>query len=250
MECLWNSSAICLNLFKAIHHTNPMVNITFDEHGVHIMSMDMSKTSLVKLLLTPNSFKKYKCITPITIGMYTETMVMILQKAKKNELIWKAHDNMALSIIFLNDDQKCEFRLQAIDIDEEHLDIPELNDNILIKVESNVLREWTDKVLMAKNDVSFEISESNFVCSASSTELGKVIHSEPMNGKRIDTVAVRENVNITLSFQATKSMLIFSNCGEVSIIGFSNQQPSRLKVELGDGSYLCLYVAPKIIDED
>jgi len=250
MECHWKSSATCLKLFKAIQHTNPIVNVTFDEHGVHIMSMDMSKTSLVKLLLTPTSFKKYRCVTPITVGMYTETMVLILQKAKKNELVWKALNDMSLSIILMNEDQKCEFSLRAVDIDEEQLDIPELNDDILIKVENSVLREWTDKLLMAKSDVLFQISDSTFICSSSSTELGKVIHSEPMGGKRIETVAFREKVNITLSFQSTKSMLMFSNCGEMSTVGFSNSQPSRLKVQLGDGSYLCLYVAPKIVDDE
>ena len=250
MECLWKSSSTCLKLFKAIQHTNPIVNMTFDEQGVHIMAMGRSPSSLVQLFLTPKSFHHYSCATPITIGVRTATMVTILQKAKQNELVWKALDQMALSIILFKDDQHCEFRLRAVEIEEEQFDMPELNDNVLINVESNALREWTEKVLMAESDVLFQISQSKFLCSSSSIELGKVIHSEPMDGKRIKTVAFREHVNMALSFQATQSMLIFSNCGEMSTIGFSNHQPSRLKVQLGDGSYLSLYVAPKNIDDE
>ena len=102
---------------------------------------------------------------------------------------------------------------------------------------------------MTKADVQFQITPLEFQCSSTAVQFGTIIHSEPLNGKRIDALAVRSPVDITLSFQSAKSMLVFSKCGDMCIVGFSNAQPSRLKVNLGSGSHLCLFVAPKIVDD-
>jgi proliferating cell nuclear antigen PCNA len=249
MKCVWGNTSECLKVFKAIQQTNSMINISFDEHGVHVMSMDQSKTSLVKLQLRPQTFHQYSCSTPITLGLYTETITNILQKAKKASVHWKAQDNTVLSIIFVHDDQRTEFSVRAIDIEEDQLDIPDLTDDVAISVHHAVLRDLMDKLLMAKSDIRFKISETEFCSSASSTEVGTITHTEPINGERVESVGFVNPVDITLSHNATKSMFVFSSCGgDKCFMGFSNAMPSRLKVALGPDSFLCLYVAPKIVD--
>lgn len=249
MHCTWTSPSQCIKLFKAVHHTNTMVNILFDTNGLHIMSMDSSKTSLVRLELTPHSFESFECTAPLTLGLYTESLVAILQKAKTSQLTWKVTGDTILSMFLAHDDQTTEFQIRAIDIDEDQLDIPEMDDDMVLEVEAPVLHEWMDKILMTKADVQFQITPLEFQCSSTDVQFGTVIHSEPLNGKRIDALAVRSPVDITLSFQSAKSMLVFSKCGDICIVGFSNAQPSRLKVNLGSGSHLCLFVAPKIVDD-
>jgi proliferating cell nuclear antigen PCNA len=250
MECVWKNTSACLKIFKAIQHTNPMINVSFNEHGIRVMSMDQSKTSLVKLQLAPSTFANYSCTTPMTLGLYTETLTNILQKAKKATLLWKAKDQISLSIYFVQDDQKTEFSVRAIDIEEDELDIPELVDDVAISVHYNVLRDWMDKLLMAKSDIHFKISQTQICCSANSTEFGTITHTEPINGERVTGTGFVKPVEIALSHHATKSMFAFSSCGaDICFMGFSNEMPSRLKVDLGENSFLCLYVAPKIVDE-
>lgn len=247
MQCVWGTSAQCLKIFKAVQYTNPMVNLTFDQHGLNIMSMDGSKTSLVRLRLQPDFFTSYSCSTSVIIGVYTEMVVNILSKAKKSSVVWNATDDV-LSITFVNNDQKTIFSLRGIDIEEDHLDIPELEDDCAIQVRDAVLREWMDKVLMTKGDVSFQLTENTFVCKSNSIDMGTIQHTEPIGGDRVEKKAHRNDVDITLSYHSTKSMAVFSGCGDTCFVGFSNEQPSRLKVPLGTGSYLCVYVAPKIVD--
>lgn len=249
MNCTFQSSSQCLKLFKAIQHTNNMVNIRFDMQGMHIMSMDTSKTSLVRLELNADSFEMFHCPVPIMIGLYTNSLVTILQKSKSSKLVWKTDNNLTLTVILVNDDQTTEFLIRAIDIEEDQLDIPAMDDDMALQVEASVLREWMDKMLMVNGDVQFQITNQFFQCSVIGSTVGTITHREPINGKRIESLAKRENVDITLSFQAAKSMLMFSHCGSTCMVGFSNEQPSRLKVNLDNGSYLCLFVAPKIVDE-
>jgi len=250
MNCTWKSTSQCLKLFKAIQHSNTMINMMFGPSGVSIMSMDTSKISLVRLILTPASFESFVCEQPMVFGIYTETLSNVLQKAKKATLHWKASNDGSLTIVLQEQDFKTEFTMRSIVIDDDYLEIPDMQDDVAFEVGTTVVQDWTSKVLMANSDVAFDIVQQQFVCSSESIELGEIKHTEPINGERIRLSSFKEQVNIVLSFNATKSLAIFASAGgDTCFVGFSNQQPSRIQVNLGEGSTLCLYVAPKILDD-
>ena len=247
MNCTWKSTSECLKLFKSIQHSNSMVNIAFGPDGLSIMSMDTSKTSLVQLLLLPAFFNVFDCKEPLVFGIYTATLTNILQKAKQSTVHWKASDIGGLSIVFENQDFNTEFTMRSIDIDCERLEIPIMQDDVSFEIGTQVLQELTSIILMTTSDVVFDITQQMFICSSESTELGQIKHTEPIGGERLRLTNFRENVSIALSFNSTKSLAVFAAAGSgACFIGFSNQQPSRIKVDLGEGSTLCLYVAPRI----
>jgi len=251
MHCVWKSGLQCFKLFKAIQHTNNMVNITMDTTGIHIMSMDMSKTSLVKLEFESCEFEQYQCPEPMTFGIYSEVLVNILQKLKKNKLVWTASNNTALTLVFVEDAQKTEFTIRTIDIDDDQLAIPELQDDVAIRVPKEVVHDWIDKMMMTKADVRFRVTQTEFSCESTSTEMGTITCSEPIGTDRIVSVAFNNPVDMQLSSYATKSLQVFAATGgDTCFIGLSNEQPSRIKVSLGDDSSICLYVAPKISNDD
>ena len=84
--------------------------------------------------------------------------------------------------------------------------------------------------------------------------MGSIKCTEPIGTDRVVSVESRNSVDVTMSFYAIKSLQVFAGTGHGSggdtcFIGLSNEQPSRIKVQLGDESSLCLYVAPKIVEE-
>ena len=250
MHCVWKSGVQCLKILKALHHTNKMMNISFSEAGVYVMSMDTSKTSLVKLVLKASEFEAYTCDEPITLGLYSEVLLNVMQKVKKNTLVWSARNDAELIVSFVQNNQKTQFSIRTIAIDTDELDVPELEDDAALQVPTEVVQDWFDKMLMTKSDVRFIVSEKEFQCESTSLELGTVQYSEPIGTERVVAKAFRQAVDMRLSFYAAKSLAVFSvTGGDTCFLGLSNQQPSRIKVSLGDESYLCLYVAPKIMDD-
>lgn len=226
-----------------------MVNMQFDELGLHIMTMDTSKTSLVRLELESCDFKEYQCPTRTTIGVYTDVLVNILNKAKKLEVSWSCTADTELHIVFKVDEQTTQWTVRTVDIDEDQLDIPDLEDDMALQVPRQVLRQWLDMALMAKADVRFQVNDTNIVCESESIDMGTIRHTEPIKTDRVRVLASRNPVDILLSYNSTKSMDTYAAMGADScFLGFSNDQPTRIKVSLGDDSYLCLYVAPKIMD--
>ena len=249
MICGWKSGQQCLKIFKAIHQTNKMVNITFDSLGMHIMCMDMSKTSLVKMQLEACEFEHYQCEKSMTLGLYTEVLVNILQKVKKNKLVWTAQNDAEFSIAFVENAQKTKFTVRTLDIEDDQLDVPELQDDMALRVPREVLQDWLDKMLMTKNDVQIKATQEQIVCESASIDMGTICCSEPVGTDRVVAVAQRRDVDVLFSFYATKMLAVFSGTGgDTCFIGLSNEQPSRIKISLGDNSYLCLFIAPKMTD--
>lgn len=250
MECTWSSTNDCLKLFKAILYTNPVVNLTFDENGMHVSEMDASKTSLVRLDLSPSFFASYKPPPePILIGIHSEMVTNILQKAKQSQMAWKATSE-TLGIMLYQNDQKTMFGIRGIDIDSDQLEATDIPGDVAVKIKTSVLREWMDKMLMSKTDVMFKLTKETFECASSSVNFGDIQHIEPIGGDRIMSMGYKEDVNITLGFHAVKSLHTFAGSGgDICQLRFSNQQPTQLYVDLGHQSHLILYVAPKIEDE-
>lgn len=249
MNCAWNDASQCHKIFNAIKYTNQMINVAFSAHGLHIMSMDGSKTSLIQLELKPAFFKSYTCEHECVFGLHTETLVSVLQKAKGLQLIWKATDDTTLHIVLIQNDQRTQFSIRAIDIDAEELDIPELQDDIKLKMQSDVIRDWSNTLMMTKADATFRINQQEFACVSESVTLGTVKHSEPIGGERVALESYQKDIHITLSFHALKSIQNFAACSSDCWMGFSNEMPTRLHATFADESYLCLYVAPKIQDD-
>ena len=226
-----------------------MINILFNAGGLHIMSMDGSKTSLIQLELKPSFFKSFRCEQECIFGLHTETLTSILGKAKQTNLVWKATDDTTLTIVLVQNDQMTEFSMRAIDIDEDHLDIPTMQDDVRLKMQDRVIKDWADKLMMTKGDATFDITQQEFVCASSSVTMGTVKHREPIGGERVERMSYNKDVHITLSFHALNSIKTFSDCAKECWMGFSNEMPTRLHVTLADESSLCLYVAPKIQED-
>ena len=141
--------------------------------------------------------------------------------------------------------------MRTIDIEEDLLDVPELQDDVALRVPREVLQQWLDTMLMSKDDVRFIVQNNQITLQSTSTELGTISHSEPIPSDRVQMGAFRNAVDMSLSTYACKSLVMFAAMGgDNCFLGLSNEQPSRIKVGMGDDSYVSLYVAPKISEDD
>ena len=167
MNIVWKDNNDCLQIFKAIAQTNNIVNVVCGATGLNMSGMDASKTSLVQLHLPPEYFEHYECSEPLEIGLYTASLVAILHKVKKNKLIWKCMPSAtSLNICFIQcldnnasvEASVTEFNMRAIDVNEDHLAVPDITDDVAINIDPHYLTEILDKMIMAKSALKFNKS--------------------------------------------------------------------------------------------
>jgi len=91
--------------------------------------MDNSHVALVAMLLRADGFSPYRCDRNIALGINLNSLTKVLRCAQNEDMITlKAEDSPdSLNLVFENteNDRISEYDIKLMDIDQEHLGIPE-----------------------------------------------------------------------------------------------------------------------------
>jgi proliferating cell nuclear antigen len=91
--------------------------------------MDNSHVALVDMLLTAEGFSPYRCDRNIALGINLNSLQKVLRAAGNEDLLTlKAEDAPdVLNLVFesSDNDRISEYDIKLMDIDQEHLGIPE-----------------------------------------------------------------------------------------------------------------------------
>jgi proliferating cell nuclear antigen len=91
--------------------------------------MDSSHVSLCALKLNPEGFDHFRCDKNVSLGLNTPNFAKILKCAGNDDIITlrSVEDSDTLALLFEspNQDRISDFELKLMDIESEHLGIPE-----------------------------------------------------------------------------------------------------------------------------
>ena len=91
--------------------------------------MDNSHVALVAMLLSADGFSIYRCDRNIALGINLNSLTKVLRCAQNEDMITlKAEDTVdSLHLVFesTENDRISEYDIKLMDIDQEHLGIPE-----------------------------------------------------------------------------------------------------------------------------
>nr|CAG8540262.1 11634_t:CDS:2 [Entrophospora candida] len=117
-------------LLEAIKELVTDANFDCSETGIALQAMDNSHVALVSLLLSNELFSTYRCDRGFSLGVNLTSLNKLLRCAGNDDTITlKADDNspetLAMAFSAPTNDKLSEFELKLMDIDQEHLSIPE-----------------------------------------------------------------------------------------------------------------------------
>ncbi|KAJ9098751.1 hypothetical protein QFC21_004399 [Naganishia friedmannii] len=104
-------------------------NLEANEEGIGLQAMDNSHVALVTVQLEAGEFDSYRCDRNMPLGVNLGSLTKILRCAKDNDVVTlKASDDAdSLTLLFEspNSDRVGEYDMKLMDIDQEHLGIPD-----------------------------------------------------------------------------------------------------------------------------
>ena len=104
-------------------------NFDCNDSGIALQAMDNSHVALVSMNLSSESFDPYRCDRNIALGVNLTSLTKVLRAAQpSDQLTLKAEDSPdSLNLTFESTDKDriSEYDLKLMDIDQEHLGIPE-----------------------------------------------------------------------------------------------------------------------------
>merc|ERR1712050_128764 len=223
--------------------------------GLQVQSMDSSHVALVSLLLRESAFAEFKCERPASLGMNVDSLAKILKMCSPNDSLkvrWQSGaDNVNFQCEGGEDDRIADFDLKLMQIESEHMEIPEQHYKVVAKLPSGEfqkicrdLKEFgeTMQVNASKDGIKFSVSGD--------VGAGSVVLKPRESDKPEEKVTLTVHEPVSATF-ALRYLVTFAKaaplCGTVEL-GLGPDAPLLVKynLETGDNGYMQFYLAPKI----
>jgi len=231
------------------------VNFDCSEKGVQVQSMDSSHVALVSLMLRESAFSEFRCDRAASLGMNVDSLSKILKICgPADSLKLKFNDN-GDSVNFqcesTDEDRIADFDLKLMQIESEHMEIPEQHYKVVAKLPSaefmricRDLKEFGETMMVNASKEGIKFSVTGDIGS------GNVLLKPRESEKAEDRVSltVHEPVNATF---ALRYLVTFSKAAPLSgtvEIGLGPDAPLLVKYDLEkeENGFLQFYLAPKI----
>jgi proliferating cell nuclear antigen len=231
------------------------VNFDCSEKGLQVQSMDSSHVALVALLLRESAFSEFKCDRATSLGMNVESLGKIFKMCGPNDslkLRWQSEaDTVSFQCESGEDDRIADFDLKLMQIESEHMEIPEQQYKVLARLPSaefmkicRDLKEFgeTMQIQASKEGIRFSVQGD--------IGTGNVMLKPRESEKPEEKVTLTVHESVTATF-ALRYLVTFSKaaplCSTVEL-GLGPDSPLSVKYELenADNGFMQFYLAPKI----
>jgi len=231
------------------------VNFDCSEKGIQVQSMDSSHVALVSLLLRESAFSDFKCDRATSLGMNVDSLGKIFKMCGPTDSLKLRWQNDADTVNFQcesgEDDRIADFELKLMQIESEHMEIPEQQYKVVVKMPSSEflkicrdLKEFgeTMQIQASKDGIRFSV--------AGDVGTGNVVLKPREAEKPEDRVSLTVNEAVTATF-ALRYLVTFAKAAPLSSsveLGLGPDSPLSVKYELenAENGYMQFYLAPKI----
>jgi len=231
------------------------VNFDCSEKGIQVQSMDSSHVALVSLLLRESAFADFKCDRPTSLGMNVDSLGKIFKMCGPNDSLKLRWQNDADTLNFQcessDDDRIADFDLKLMQIESEHMEIPEQQYKVVARLPSSEfqkicrdLKEFGETMQLSASKEGLKFSVSGDVGS------GNVMLKPREAEKPEDKVVLTVHEPVTATF-ALRYLVNFAKAAPLSgavEIGLGPDAPLLVKyvLEKAENGHMQFYLAPKI----
>ncbi|KAI9345072.1 proliferating cell nuclear antigen [Pilaira anomala] len=258
LEARLQQAKLLKSLLEAVRELVTECNLECNDSGIALQAMDNSHVALVAMMLRSDGFDPYRCDRNLPLGINLSSLSKILKCARNDDILTiKADDNGdVLSLVFesKDSDKISEYDLKLMDIDSEHLGIPETTYEAVISMSSSRFQEICRDLQGLSESVTIECTKEG-VKFSSDGEIGKgaiTLKANSSVDKDDDATIIELQQSVSMTF-AIKYLVNFTKATPLSnrvSLNLSADVPLLVDYKLENLGYVRYYLAPKIGDED
>lgn len=246
-------------IFEAAKELLEDASFDCTSEGLSLQAMDAIHVSLVALELRAEGFELYRCDRAMNMGFKVAGLLKILKCAgSKDSLTMRAEDQPdKCSFIFEspNKDKVSQFDFSLTDIDQEHLQVPEQEYFVNIKMPSSEFSRICRDLANFGDTVTISCTKGQ-VQFAANGDLGtaniRLQESNSIDDEENERVQIDVGEPLTLSF-AVRYLNNFAKAQVLSdtvTLMLTPKTPMVVEYKIGDYGHIRFYLAPKIDDDE
>ncbi|BGP15683.1 hypothetical protein JCM10213_006146 [Rhodosporidiobolus nylandii] len=128
-EARLDQAELLKKILDAVKELVSDANFDCTDEGIKLQAMDNSHVALVSLNLAKSGFSRYRCDRDMSLGMSLASLQKIIKCAGNNDTVTlradESVDVLALLFEAKKADRVGEYEMKLMDIDQEHLGIPD-----------------------------------------------------------------------------------------------------------------------------
>ncbi|RDW70647.1 Proliferating cell nuclear antigen [Aspergillus mulundensis] len=252
-----HNSQLPLQVVDAIKDLVQYCNFDCNDSGIALQAMDNSHVALVSMLLKAEGFSPYRCDRNIPIGIDLVSLTKVLRAAQNEDILTlKADDSPdVVNLMFesAETDRLSEYDIKLMDIDQEHLAIPETEYAATVEMPSAEFQRICRDLNALSESVVIEATKEGvkFSCQGDIGSGSVTIrqHTSVDKPEQNVSIVLSEPVALTFSLKYLVNFCKATNLSSTVSLSLSQEVPLLVEYGLGSG-HLRFYLAPKIGDEE
>ncbi|GAB5369961.1 hypothetical protein AAMO2058_001451100 [Amorphochlora amoebiformis] len=233
-------------------------NFDCNAEGISLQAMDTSHVSLVALHLREDGFDMYRCDRNKALGINTGSLTKILKCAGSDDIITLKADDKGDSVTCMFESPKkdriSDFELKLIDIDSEHLGIPDTDYKCVVKMPSSEFKRIVTEIGVMGETVTISTSKESVKFSVSGDMgTGNITLRKNTNvDKKEEAISIQTEEEISQNF-ALRYLTMFAKATPLSdyvTLSMTADIPLVVEYKIEKKGYIRYYLAPKIEEEE
>lgn len=258
LEARLEQASLLKRVADAIKDLVQDCNFDCNDSGIALQAMDNSHVALVSMLIRAEGFSPYRCDRNIALGINLVSLTKVLKSAQNEDILTlKAEDSpdsVSLTFESAETDRLSEYDIKLMDIDQEHLAIPETEYSAVVEMPSvefqricRDLKELSESVVIEATKEGIKFSCEGDIGNGSVTLRQHSNVDKPEQNISID---LSEPVALTFSLKYLVNFCKATNLSGQVKLCLSQEVPLLVEYGLGSFGHLRYYLAPKIGEED
>lgn len=262
-EARLDQAAVLKKVVEAMKDLVTDANFECTATGMAMQAMDSSHVSLCALLLRSSAFEHFRCDRSLSLGLNLVNLSKILKCAGNDDtMTLKAEDEGdSMALVFENNSQDriSDFELKLMQIDSEHLGIPDTEYKCSVTLSSSefqrIIRDLgvlgdTCVISCNKEGVKFSVSGDMGTGNITLKENGAVDEKEDKKSVSC-TINMEEPVELQFAIRYLNFFCKATPLSDTVKLSMSADVPLVVEYSLEEGQvgYVRYYLAPKIDEE-
>merc|ERR1719440_391379 len=210
------------------------------------------------MILRADGFSPWRCDHQISLGIHLEHFNKVLKcMGSKDEigiLYKEGADECNFTFTNPNEDKVSNFSLKLMDIDSEHLGIPETDYKTKIKISASEFQRICRDLMVIGDTLTISCNKDNVQFRVNG-EIGKgdmTLRSNPGSSDDDDDATIidcQEPVEQTFAMRYLNFFTKATSLSKTVCLSMSPEVPLMVEYAIDDVGYVRYYLAPKIEEE-
>jgi len=258
MEGCLKNGEVLVKIVNAISELVNEANFDCRESGMSLQAMDSSHVSLVFMLLRAEGFEPWKCEQSCQLGLQMQHLIKLLKCMHSKDSVELSYKENAEELDFIfksqNEDRVSHFSMKLMEIDQEHLGIPETDYKTCVKMPSMAFMRICRDLASFGDTITIRVSKEEISFSANG-DIGSgtmALRNTTATGEsetEATVIMCKEEISQAFALRYLQNFTKATPLSKEVTLRLTPEIPLLIEYAIDELGYIRYYLAPKI-DED